>query len=101
MNRNYIERDLSYDMLSEPKHTCPKIDGVIQACREFDSALEERMEKIREANSAIREWGQAWKDKAVDLKMELEQMTGERDDLLNQVQNLRAELRSMEKVAAA
>lgn len=64
-------RDVVREMDDEPGYTCPIIDKAIGT-----------LEEIREANAAIRSWGEDWKAKAeefYDRVQELEEEERERN----------------------
>lgn len=85
------QRDLPF----QPEDTCPMIDGVIDSLDtvkkymkkydriddvavlhsmlydiEWDLGLDDDMEKIRTNVCLIRDWGQSWKDYALQLEKE-------------------------------
>lgn len=98
--RYNIQKALERDVEDEPGYTCPIIDSAISALNCHVDDMTERLETIRSANAEIRGWGEAWKNKAVDIQMELEEMRKEKEDLEDQVKNLQEELQSLQKVAA-
>ena len=82
-------------------HTCPKIDNVIDnikdAIKEAESiqstlsdliGRNDLMEKIRDANATLREWGEG-------LESELEEMTSERDSLQEELEAAQAEIAAL------
>ena len=87
-----IVRKLVLDVTDEPNYTCPKIDGVQielqNAADVLDIIKNDLMEKIREANADIRAWGEAWKTKAIDLAVELQEARERIEELENQSEEI-------------
>lgn len=42
-----------------------------------------KLEEIREANQSIRQWGQEWKEKAIELETQLDEMEGKYLDAIS------------------
>jgi len=89
--------------MNEPQNTCPDIDDVVDALKnlsgEIQKEIEDRiyqyyhgsrstLEKLRKANSDLREWGTYWKDEAESLKGEVKQLNQDISDLKYKVGEL-------------
>ena len=80
----------------EPDTTCMtinKIQGMLRnACECFET--------LREANSNIRAWGEAWKDYAIDIEdtheKEMPNLKSEIESLTDEVNEMKLELRDAE-----
>ena len=59
--------------------------------------VKDQLEKIRDANSDLRSWGQQWHDDYDDLQDELTEITKERDDLQNEIDGLIQKIADLEK----
>lgn len=89
----------------EPSNTCPLIDKVIDdglekaeeayaVLNDIDfSGLKDEMERIRDANSDLRERAGHFEDLCEQKDEELSKVTDERDALLAQVETLKDELK--------
>lgn len=89
-------------------NTCPMIDRVIDLVKviydeyeEFSQAdyksFEELMEKIREANSTLRDWGNDECLRAAELEKELDRANSTIEDLKDDAKSLQEEIKSLEK----
>jgi chromosome segregation ATPase len=77
---------------SEPKHSCPDIDGLIDDLKDaigsFENSVENiysgrnsAMEKVRQANADLREWGKNNESIALDLESENKELQNRIDEL--------------------
>ena len=69
------ERD--HNISREPDHSCPLIDDVIDGMSAARKALEDAehdIEKVRRRVEEVRAWGEEWKQRAIELASELEQI---------------------------
>lgn len=92
-DRDRHRRELESEVVDEPDYTCPKIDSVIEWCED----ITKKMEEIRAANIAIRDWGEDWKQKAIELSMELEKVTDDRDSKENDIKVLQLQISNLEE----
>lgn len=69
--------------MSEPKlprQTCPAIDDIIKCSENVISMAENivsDIERLRDANSALREYGEYWKEQYDDLMSDYEKLERE------------------------
>lgn len=116
MSKIFSEKD--FGIGKEPSQTCPMIDSVISkinSCLKlsnkstedddskdlydviFDmryelSKLESEMETIRNHVIDIRGWGEEWKNTAIELKNDVENMESQEDILNNEISELKDEI---------
>lgn len=88
-------------------HTCPMIDSVISRIssiyRDDDPIskgdfieLEKTMEKIRESNSTLREWGNEQCNLVLDYEEELEEERRKNDKLSDEISSLKDQIKDLE-----
>jgi len=89
-------------------HTCPMIDGVLDAITSLYRSSEEMskgeldyfektLEKIRSHNGSLRDWGNEYYDKANELEDEVESLNNYIKDLESQVEDYKAEVKELDK----
>lgn len=88
--------------------TCPMIDWVINEVASIynsnqlisggeNTAIESKMEKIRAANSELREWGNEQCNKAIELDDELDEANREISRLQQQIADYKQEILELSK----
>lgn len=88
-------------------HTCPKIDSVIsmvhslylsseEMSKQEYTEFEKLMEEIRSANSTLREWGNEENQKAEEFEKDLDYANRKIDDLTEEVEALKVEIKELE-----
>lgn len=85
--------------------TCPIIDKVISFIQSIDyegmnmsdySNALDRMEEIRSANGALRDWGNEEYKRAEELESELDNVKSELEDALNEIKELNSQIKELE-----
>lgn len=90
----------------EPPHTCPMIDSVVDILEEqfrpTDGSIE-MMEKIRQNCSALRSWGESWKEYAEyceensnHYETKYEQSEEENSDMTDEIIQLQKKIDELE-----
>lgn len=85
-------------------HTCPAIndiqdsvnDVLNNAQKEIAKIMNTDMERLREANEALRTWGKELLSELESVEDELKEVTSERDNLQREVEDLRSQLKELE-----
>ena len=75
------------DKYREPSHTCPDIDRLLRRIDDAVSelkAIQSDVEDLRAANLGIREWGDAWRERATDAEKEVEDLSRQLDAALRE-----------------
>ena len=80
----------NYGIMRQLSNTCPMIDAVIVEVRysDYSCTVTNMMENIRTHVSDIREWGQEWKELAIDKDKEVRNLEEENDELQNKLAKL-------------
>lgn len=101
--------------MKEPNYTCPIIDHAQADTEDLEEDIsvvvqrwckshQHELEKVREANSELRRWGQHWESEAESLQIELDtardlidQLQEQIEELLGRVKELESELTQSEE----
>lgn len=80
----------NYGIMRQPSNTFPMINAVIVEVRysDYSCTVTNMMENIRTHVSDIREWGQEWKELAIDKDKEVRNLEEENDELQNKLAKL-------------
>jgi uncharacterized coiled-coil DUF342 family protein len=111
MTYSTTQFDIINSVDDEPSFTCPKIDKVqrelssiaekLNAAVEIvESLSDENMEEIRNANSDIRAWGNQWKDKALELQAQIDELNDNIKEKDQEIEDLKREVKSLERETA-
>ena len=82
--------EVYHGIMKQPSDTCPMIDSVISElrCSDYSSIVRNMMEDIRSHVCDIRQWGQEWKELAIDKDKEVRNLEEENDDLQDKLTEL-------------
>src|SRR5437868_1225795 len=89
-------------------HTCSLIDSILSRLHDLYSSgesmnggeyasIEKDIEKVRGANSTLRDWGNEMNNKADDYESELDDLRNQLPRLEEEINDLRTELKELNK----